>query len=309
MADSEGRKALGYALVIFAAACWATGGVTAKWLFTSLSIDVDPLALSSARALVAFVVLIVPLALFRRDLLRVDRRYIGFLAVFGVVGMAMLHLAYYQAISHTNVATAILLEYLAPVFVLVVSVSFLGERFTRALPVGIVFSILGASLVVGVIGGGGLRVTPLGIAWGLLAAVFFAAYIVMGKYAAGRIAPWALLTWGLGFAALFWLVATGGMESARPLLSDPVGLVAVLYIAIVTTVIPFGAFLAALHYIDATKASVTSTIEPVIAAVLSFLVLGETLDGLQILGGVLVIAAVVVVQRPSPGGEAVPPPP
>jgi drug/metabolite transporter (DMT)-like permease len=294
---------------VFAAACWATGGVTAKWLFTRLSIDVDPLALASARALVAFLVLVVPLALFRRDLLRVDRRRVGFLAVFGVVGMAMLHLAYYQAISHTNVATAILLEYLAPVLVLIVSVGFLGERFTWALPAGVGLSVLGAGLVVGAIGGGGLRVTPLGIVWGLLAAVFFAAYIVMGKYAAGRVGSWALLTWGLGFAVLFWLVVTRGMQSAWPLLTDPVGLAAVIYIAVVTTVVPFGVFLAALHHIDATEASVTSTIEPVIAAVLSFLVLGETLDGLQILGGILVIGAVVVVQRAAPESKIVPPSP
>jgi drug/metabolite transporter (DMT)-like permease len=314
LASEAGRKALGYGLVVFAAACWATGGVTAKWLFTRLSIDVDPLTLSSARALVAFLVLIVPLALFRRDLLRVERRYVGFLAIFGFAGMAMLHLSYYEAIANANVATAILLEYLAPVLVLIVSVSFLGERFTWVLPAGVALSVLGAGLVVGAIGGGGMRVTTLGILWGLAAAVFFAAYIVMGKYAAGRIGPWALLTWGLGFAALFWAAAAPLLDASPiPLLADAQGLVAALYIAVVTTVVPFGAFLAALHYIDATKASVTSTVEPVIAAVLSFFVLGETLDGLQLLGGALVIAAVVLVQRPvsgrAPEGEAVPPSP
>ena len=75
-------------------------------------------------------------------------------------------------------------------------------------------------------------------------------------------------------------------------------LVAVLAMAVVSTIMPFGAFLAALHYIDPTRALVTSTLEPVIAGVAAFALLGESFSATQLLGATLVLVAIVVVQRP-----------
>jgi drug/metabolite transporter (DMT)-like permease len=194
------------------------------------------------------------------------------------------------------VATAILLQYLAPVIVLVFSVALLSERFTFALPAAVVLSVTGCALMVGAIGGEGLSVSSQGLAWGLIAAVMFAGYILMGRYAAGRFAPWTLLAYGLGAAAIFWLVVLGGPARIVALLSDARALAAVLALSVVSTVIPFGAFLRALHLIEATEASIASTVEPVIAGFAAWFIFGERLGGLQLLGGALVVAAVVLSQ-------------
>jgi len=299
----------GYALALLAAAFWATGGLSAKWLFSPLDattalwpvpppgIIVDPVVLAGARALLATLFLLGYMSIFRRKELAVSRSQLPFLALFGVVGLAGVHVTYFQAISYTNVATAILLEYLAPVIVLIFSVFLLGERFSWALPAGVVLSITGCALVVGAIGGQGVEVSIPGIAWGLAAAVFFAAYSLMGKYASSRFTPWTLLTWGLLFASVFWLLYLGGPARVFALLSEPAGLAVVAYMAVFATVVPFAAFLTALHHIDATKAVVTSTIEPVIAGLAAYLLFGESFTVTQLLGGVLVIAAIVVVQR------------
>ena len=208
----------GYLLALLAAACWATGGLTAKWLFTSpsattaawplvpLGITIEPTTLSGARALSAFVLLALVLAVGRPKDLRVSPRDLPFLAVFGVFGLAMVHFTYFKTISLTNVATAILLEYLAPVIVLLVGVAFMKHRFTWWLPLGVALSVGGCALVVGAIGGSGLVVSPAGIAWGLSSAVFFAAYSLMGTVVVSRFSPYTALVWGLGFASLFWLV-------------------------------------------------------------------------------------------------------
>ncbi len=291
-----------------AAVCWAGGGLMAKWLFTApgpataawpfppLGIEVDPLVLSAVRAFVSLAITLGYLLLRRRDLLVVRLRDLPFLAFFGVFGLALVHFAYFKTISLTGVATAILLEYLAPVIVLVFSVALLKERFTWALPLAVALSVSGCALMVGVADGGGLVVSREGLAWGLASAVFFAGYALMGRYAAGRFAPWTLLAYGLGAASLFWLVVLGGPARAVTLLADPRAFGAVLALAIVSTVVPFGAFLRALHMIDATKASITSTIEPVVAGVAAWFIFGEHLGALQILGGALVIAAVVLSQ-------------
>ncbi|MHB1323243.1 MAG: EamA family transporter [Coriobacteriia bacterium] len=304
----SGRRAEGYALVLLAAACWATGGLTAKWLFTQpgavteqwpfppLGIDVDPLVLSAARAMLSFVMVAAYLVLRRRDLIPVRARDLPFLAVFGVFGLALVHFTYFKTISLTGVATAILLEYLAPVIVLVVSVILLGERLTWSLPVAVVLSVGGCALMVGAVGGGGPAISTEGLAWGLASAVMFASYALMGRYAAHRFAPWTLLAYGLAAASLFWLVVLGGPGPVVELLEDVRALAAISVVAFVSTVIPFAAFLKALHLIEATKASITSTFEPVLAGVTAWFVFGEHLTGLQIAGGGLVIGAVLLAQ-------------
>ena len=308
--DAGAHTTRGYLLAALAAACWATGGLMAKWLFLGTGYHVRPTELSGARAVIAFVMVLVYLVSFKRGDLRIaPRRDLPFLAAFGVFGLAMVHLTYFMAIERTNVPTAILLEYLAPILVLIVSVLFLGERFTWALPAGVSLSVAGCALVVGAIGGGGLKVSPSGIAWGLASAVFFAGYTVMGKYASRRFSPWTLLFYGLGAAAVFWLLVLGGPASMLRLLSDPTRLAIVTTMSFVSTVVPFSAFLHALKYIDATKASITATLEPVLAGVATLFIpaMYQSLSPLQLLGAALVLGAVVVVQGPGLVRQDVPP--
>jgi drug/metabolite transporter (DMT)-like permease len=245
----------------------------------------------------AFVVLLAYLALRRRDDLKIAPKNLTFFLIFGVVGMAGVHYSYFKTISLTNVATAILLEYLAPVLVLIVSVAFMGHRLTWTLPTGVGLSVAGCALVVGAFGPEGIAVSPAGIAWGLSSAVLFAAYSLMGSWAAPRFSPFTTLVYGLAFAALFWLVVLGP-QTVLGVFADARTALAVLFVAVVSTVVPFSAFLAALSYIAPTNATVTSTIEPVLAGLGAFLLFGETLSALQLLGGLLVIAAIAVIQLP-----------
>jgi drug/metabolite transporter (DMT)-like permease len=310
----------GYSLALLAAVCWASGGLMAKWLFTvpsattatwpvpPLGIAIEPTVLSGGRAVSAFLLLLVVLLIGRRRDLVIARRDVPFFALFGVAGLAMVHFTYFKTISITNVATAILLEYLAPIIVLAIGVAFMGHRFTWALPAGVALSIAGCALVVGAVGGAGLVVSPAGIAWGLSSAVFFAGYSLMGTYAATRYSPYTTLVWGLGFASLFWLVVLG----PAPILgifAQPQTAMAVVFMAIVSTVIPFAAFLVALRHIAPTNATVTSTVEPFLAALGALLLFGERFTVTQLLGGLLVVAAIVVVQMPEGKSAPILPPP
>jgi drug/metabolite transporter (DMT)-like permease len=313
-------RLVGYGLAILAAGCWAIGGLTAKWLFSTpsaatagwpvppLGIVVTPTALSGGRALSAFVIMAALLAVFRRRDLVIGRRDVPFFLVFGVAGLAMVHFTYFKTISLTNVATAILLEYLAPIIVLTVGVVFMKHRFTWSLPVGVALSIGGCALVVGAAGGGGIVVSPEGIAWGLASAVFFATYSLMGTVAAGRYSPYTTLVWGLAFAVLFWLCVLGP-KAVFAVFADPKTAAAVVFMGVVSTVIPFSAFLVALRHIPPTNATIASTIEPLLAGIGAFLLFGESFSATQVLGGLLVISAIVVVQLPERNPQPTLPPP
>jgi drug/metabolite transporter (DMT)-like permease len=309
----------GYGLALLAAACWATGGLTAKWLFTApsaanaswpvppLGIVIEPTALSGGRALAAAVILGVALAFFRPADLKVAPSSIWRLGIFGVVGLAMVHYTYFKTLSLTNVATAILLEYLAPVLVMVVGIAFLGHRFSWQLPVGVALSVTGCALVVGAIGGSGLHVPAAGLAWGLASAGFFAAYSLMGSVIAKRFAsPWTPLFYGLSAAAIFWMLLLGPGKVLR-LFANPATAAAVVAMAVISTIVPFGGFLVALRHIPPTNATVTSTVEPVIAGVGAFFLFGEAMTPLQLLGGALVLAAIALVQTSVPETPELPP--
>ena len=305
--SEERRRLQGYLLAAFSAVCWATGGLLAKWLFAYAGFPVTSFQLAAARPIVAVALLLIYLVVARPKELRVGPRDLWFLAIFGIAGLAMMHYTYFTAISLTNVATAILLEYLAPVIVLVFSVAFLGERLTWTLPLGVGLSIAGCALVVGVFSGAGLAVSPAGIAWGLASAFFFALYSVMGRAAAGRFSPWTLLAYGLLFASAFWLLPLRAAPAVYALLSRPVGLLVVVVIALVSTLLPFGAFLVALTRLDATRATVTAALEPVIAGVGAAVFFHESFSSAQLVGAGLVVAAIFVVQSRASFGAALPP--
>jgi drug/metabolite transporter (DMT)-like permease len=144
--------------------------------------------------------------------------------------------------------------------------------------------------------------------WGLASALFFAVYSLMGSVAVGRFSPYTTLLYGLGFAAAFWLIWLGP-RSVLSAFSDIDSAAAVLFVAVVGTVIPFSAFLSALHYIPPTNATVTSTIEPVLAGLGAYVLFGEALSPGQLVGGILVLAAIAVVQWPEKEPIAVLPPP
>lgn len=300
-------KRTGLLLAVTAAVLWATGGLGAKWLFSPLDattsrwpmpplgIAIDPVVLSAARAMTAGVLLWIWLGLRAREHLHVKWRDVPFLALFGVAGLALVHFSYFKTISLTNVATAILMEYMAPVLVLVASAVVFRRSVGWRLPVAVAASVAGCALVVGV-ASGGLAISPEGLAWGLASAVFFAAYTIMGRWAANRYTPWTLLAYGLAAASIFWFIVLGGPRPVSDALSNPRTAAAVAYIAVASTILPFAAFLAALRLLPAAEASIASTLEPVIAAVGAWVLLGEHLSVWQVVGGALVLAGIVVAQ-------------
>lgn len=141
---------------------------------------------------------------------------------------------------------------------------------------------------------GGLAVNSWGLASGLASALSFAFYTVYGKRGLETYRPWTLLTWGFGVGALVW-----GFYKAPWLTLMNYNWqtwLFFLYIAIFATILPFGFFFKGLNYLSPVKTGITSTLEPVVAAVAAFICLGEILTSVQIIGCILILAAVILIQ-------------
>ena len=284
----------GYGMVVGAAVCWGIMATIAKLLFRDRG--VDPLLLVVVRAYLATLTLFGVLAAVAPDQLRIRRRDAWLAAVVGVGGLLTNNFLYFEALHLTSVATALLLQYQAPILVALYTVLVQRQRLSKRLVASLVLAVAGCALVVRAYDPAVLRPNLLGVVAGLGTAVTFTFYILTSRAALKTMKAWTLLAYAYLFASLAWAVVIPPWKILGRGF-PPETWLAFAVIATVGTVIPFGLFISGLKYLPPTQASIVSMLEPVVATIAAYLILGETLLPLQIVGGGLVLAGVVMVQR------------
>ncbi len=293
---------IGYLCVVLAAVLWASGASASKFLFGT---GVTPFQLVQLRLTTATVVLFAWLLVRHRTLLRIDRRDLGYFLILGTLGMAAINITYLYAISRLNVAAALVLEYLAPVFIAAYTVLIRREPISRWTAAAIAAALLGCFLVVGAYNLNLFQLNLPGILSGLGAALAFAWWSVHGEYGMHRYNPWTVLFYALVVAAVAWNLLQPPLQAfMRPY--PPAAWGWIIYIGVAGTILPFGLYYEGINRIRATRASITSTLEPIMAGIFSFLFLGEVMAPLQILGGALVIGAIILLQLTQERTEAAP---
>jgi drug/metabolite transporter (DMT)-like permease len=280
--------------VVAAAACWALAGVLAKYAFQR---GVPPLRLAEARVAVALAVL-APLLAWRRPGLLRPPPGLPLLAGFGAC-VAAVNASYYLAIDHLPVGVAVALQYTGPSLLLAAT-----ALVRRRGPGWLAWAAAGCTLAGAVLVSRALEgvaaVDPVGLLAGLGAAVSFALYLVSAE-AAGRrgVEPAAVLLWGFVVAVAAWAVAAPWWSWPLASLRDPSVAAAVAAIGVLGTLVPFFLAVGALRVVSAPAVGIAATFEPVFAAALAWLLLGQRLGAGQLAGGALVVAGVVAAQLAS----------
>ena len=266
---------------------------------------IDPVILSQSRVTISFLVLL-PALMLRRGWRNLKLPAADFwrMVLLGVFGIAASNYLYYLAIQRTNVATAIILQYTAPVLVLLYMVARGLQRATAPRVVAVLLSVVGSTLSIGVVGISGLRLDAVGVMAALLAAVSFAFDNIAGHQILARYDRWIVLLYTTFSAGAFWLIVNPPWRLVAAHYSGGQwGFLAVF--ALVSVLAPFSLYFAGLQHLEPTRAIVASCLEPVLSILLAALLLGEGLRPVQALGIVIVLAAIVIVQLPErPGGEA-----
>lgn len=282
----------GYLYVSLAAVLWAAGGTAAKFLFNR---GMSPYQLIQLRVTLAFCGLLIWLAWRNRRLLKIDIKDCFYFMLLGTLGIGAAQFFYLFAISKIKVAAAILLHYTGPVFVALYAALFRHQMLSRNGVLALAGTLVGCFLVVGAYDLDLLALNRDGIVGGLLAAAAFATYSLMSEYGMLKYSPWTVLLYAMLFAALAWNVLHPPLEALlRPY--APPDWFWISFIAIGGTILPFGLYFEGINRIRSTHASITATLEPITAAVISAVFLGEMLDPLQMLGGVLVISSIILLQ-------------
>ncbi|HXP16496.1 MAG TPA: DMT family transporter [Terriglobales bacterium] len=257
---------------------------------------IDPLILSQSRATFSFLVILPVLWLLRgRRSLRLPAADLGQIFLIGVLGVAASNYFYYLAIQKTNVATAIIVQYTAPVWVLLYTVARGQQRPTLQRVAAVGLAVTGIALVIGLFGSGGLRLDTVGVLAALLAAFSFAFYNIGGHDILARHDRWTVLLYTTCSASLFWVLVNPPWKIAAGHYSGQQWLFLLLF-SLLSVLAPFSFYFAGLQHLEPTRAIVVSCLEPVFSILIAAIALGEVMRPLQVLGIVIVLAAIIVVQ-------------
>jgi len=309
---SKPRPIRGYTYIAAATFLWGIAATLGRAAFTGRLLPsgqalqpIDPLILSQSRTTISFLVLL-PILQVRRGWknLKLPAADFGRIVLLGVLGVAASNYLYYLAIQRTNVATAIILQYTAPVLVLLYMVTRGLQKATLQRGAAVGLAVLGSALAIGVVGAGGFRLDPVGVSAAMLAAVSFAFYNVAGHRILARYDRWIVLLYTTFSAGAFWLIVN---PPWKLLAAHYSGLQwsFLLAFAVVSVLAPFSFYFAGLQHLEPTRAIVASCLEPVFSIVLATVLLGEALRPIQTLGIVIVLVAIVIVQLPERGGAEV----
>jgi DME family drug/metabolite transporter len=255
---------------------------------------VPPLELAEARSVVAALGLAIIPASWRRPVARPSPAVRRSLVILGVC-IGLVNAVYYVAIDRLPVAVALVLQYTAPAMVVVYTAARLRRRPGHDVVVAVLLALAGVALVSGVVGADLGSVDALGVTMGLASAVLFASYTLIGENVTRTYGPLGAMFRAFSIAGSLWIcwqVFNGFPHE----LFDLANLPRVLLIGLGATLAPFLLYLWGVERVKAERAAIAATLEPVLGAVVAWILLDQSLGALQTVGGVLVIAAVILIQ-------------
>lgn len=287
---------LGNILVLAAAALWATLGIFYRNLISVFHLSL--FAIVFWRAMVAAIVLWSFLLVFDRSSLRVQRKDWWLFFALGFVGIACFFIAYIYAVSLTGMGVAALLLYTAPVWVTVYSALVIKEKIDRRKAIALILAVIGILLVGHVVNIERTGVSVPGLVSGLGAGLGYAAYILLNKSAVEKsYSPWVISAYSLGIGGLF-LMFFQSLEGPLMIPDTTAAMIWLVILGIAPTLGGAVAFNAGLRFLPASNASIVATLEPVIATLLGWAIFAEKVDNFHLVGGGMIIAAVILLQLP-----------
>jgi drug/metabolite transporter (DMT)-like permease len=292
-------------VALLSAAILSTTAILIRHLTQSYAIPALVLALW--RDALAGLTLLPVLGVLRPALLRITRRHLSYLVLYGLV-LAVFNALWTLSVSLNGAAVSTVLAYSSAAFTALLGWWLLQESLHGAKVVAVVLSLLGCALVAGALNPLAWQTNLAGILAGVLTGLAYAIYSLMGRSASQRgLNPWTTLFYTFSFATLWlllfnllpggWLpgTAAGPLGALRPAI-PPAGWAILFLLAAGPTLFGFGLYNVSLSLLPSSVANLILTTEPAFTTLLAYLLLGERLAARQITGSVLILAGVVVLR-------------
>lgn len=282
-----------YLFTLAGATCWGLIGLFITPLYT---LGFTPWDVVAIRGILSFALLIVFMLIFKPDQLKTRLKDHIFFASAGIIGIAFYNYFYFDVFAKSNLSLAVILLYTGPLFVTVLSRIIFKEYFTGKKATGVVLSLIGCALVVGFLpfGQGGISYPVLFS--GLMSGFCYALFSIFSKPVSGRYSALTVTTYNLLYTSVFMLLTSNITSKGEMFRSPDVWLYSFL-LAIVGTIGGFLLYTLGLKSLEASRASILTTVEPVVAVLTGVLFLGEYLDLWQVAGIFIVLWSSTIVSK------------
>ena len=288
----KARRNIGPALILLAGCFWGSMGIFVRRLtdYGFSSIQIVAIRVTLAALIFCMLLLIKDPSGFR-----ISVKDIPLFLGLGFGSILFFTVCYFTAITMMPLSTAAILLYTSPIWIMLMSVLFFREKLTGRKLLALALAFAGCVLVSGVSGEG---MTLPGLLVGLGSGIGYGLYSILGTVALRRYSPYTVTTYTFAFAALgAWLICRPAEMLAKFAAAPNLpGLVFFCFLpALVTAVIPFLAYTLGLQTVEASRAGILATVEPLVATLIGVAVFSEPLTLLSGLGILLILAAVVLL--------------
>lgn len=294
-------KKLAPLMIISAGCLWGCMGILVRTLSAA---GLETMEIVAVRCFVTFLCMMIGMGFLRREAIRVKIRDLWCFFGTGILSIVFFNYCYFKTITMTSLSVAAILLYTAPSLVMAMSAVFFGEHMSLRKAAALVMTFAGCVCVTG--GFDSRTLSAGGILIGLGAGLGYALYSIFSRFAIDRgyqsltITLW---TFGIAAAGCLPLIDTGRV--LERLFSDPAVFLSALFWICMTTVFAYILYTMGLQYMETGKASVISSIEPVVASVLGVVLYKETIRWYGIAGIILVIGAIILINQKEKNRERI----
>jgi drug/metabolite transporter (DMT)-like permease len=291
-------------LLTLAAVMFASNGIASKLLLNDY---ISAWRLAQVRSISTFFILAAYIAWRAPKTLRITKSEVPRLAALGTIGIAAVNGAYFLAISRMHVSIALLIEFTAPVWIVLYLRYVRKKHVPNEMWISLFLALFGLAFVAQV--WQGLTLDGVGVLAALGAAFALAFFFLAGEGATSRRDNQSTTMWGFGFAALAWtlIMPIWNFPFEVFTVSIPLegaldgynasGWMLILYVVLVGTVLPYLCVMNGLRNLSASTTSAFGMLEPIFAGAVAWFWFGESWNVIQLIGGVIVIAGIYMADR------------
>ncbi len=255
---------------------------------------IEPISLGIIKMVFAMTTIFFILLIKKPKDLFIERKDIHRFIIYGVITVGIYNFFYMNSLEMTNVVTTTILVYTSPIFVVIISAIFLGEELTRAKLIAIIMAFIGCFIVAGGTNIKNLNPNPYGILFGLGAGFCLSLWVILGKRLLNKYSPWTVVLYGNAIGAISLLFFRNPIYIAN--LEISLKLMLYIYaVTFITMIVGTSIYYYGLSYIESSKSSIISNLEPVVSVVLAYFVLGESLSVYKLIGFILIIASILLI--------------
>jgi drug/metabolite transporter (DMT)-like permease len=290
--DSKHSSKIGTALIILAGCFWGSMGIFVRKLGTY---GFSAIQIVSIRITLAALIFSLVLLVKDRSGFKISPKDIPLFLGLGFGSILFFTICYFTAITMMPLSTAAILLYTSPVWIMLMSIFFFHEKLDRRKLIALGLAFAGCVLVSGISGEG---MTVKGLLIGLGSGIGYGLYSILGKVALRKYSSYTVTTYTFIFAAVGSLIISrpADMMGKFSSTSDLGFLIFFCFLtALITAVIPFLSYTLGLESVEASKAGIIATIEPMVATLIGILVFEEKLTIMSGAGILMILAAVVIL--------------